>query len=148
MDNKPTPPSEASSAERPSGINPEGLQVSSPDLAPQAEAAPVGMSADNSGAAAPVSMPPTLSPDDVAASLSSGPGSAPAIPTQTPPVAGDVDVIEPEWVDKVEEVVQAHQGDPYGEEEAVEDVQRDYLKKRYGYTVADPNGETSKPEGK
>jgi hypothetical protein len=148
MDNKPTPPSEASSAERPSGINPEGLQASSPDLAPQAEAAPAATPADNSGGAAAVGVPPTLSADDVAAALSAVPGAAPVSPTQTPSVAGDVDVIEPEWVDKVEEVVQAHQGDPYGEEEAVEDVQRDYLKKRYGYTVADPNGETSKPEGK
>jgi hypothetical protein len=56
-------------------------------------------------------------------------------------------VIEPEWVDRAEQVVQAHQGDPYGEEEAIEDLQQEYLKKRYGYTVADPNSDSSKPEG-
>jgi hypothetical protein len=61
-------------------------------------------------------------------------------------MAGDVDVIEPEWVDKAEEVVKATQGDPYGEEEAVEHLQEDYLKKRYGYTVADPNGDGNKSE--
>jgi hypothetical protein len=147
MDNKPTPPSAASSAERPSGINPEGLQPGSPDLPPQAEIAPAVAPADGA-AAAPVSVPPALTPDEVAAAISAVPGAAVPNAGSTPAVAGDVDVIEPEWVDKVEEVVQAHQGDPYGEEEAVEDVQRDYLKKRYGYIVADPNGENSKPEEK
>jgi hypothetical protein len=50
-----------------------------------------------------------------------------------------VDVIEPEWVSKAEEAVRTHQGDPYGEEEAVEDLQEDYLQKRYGFSVQDPN---------
>ena len=57
-----------------------------------------------------------------------------------PAVAGDVDVIEAEWVDKAEAVVQKHLGDPYGEEEAVELLQEDYLKKRYGLDVAEPDG--------
>jgi hypothetical protein len=61
-------------------------------------------------------------------------------------VAGDVDVIEPEWVNKAEQVVAQHQGDPYGEEEAIEDLQRDYLQKRYGHTVGDPNAEAGKPK--
>jgi hypothetical protein len=59
-----------------------------------------------------------------------------------------VDVIEPEWVDKAEEVVRAHHGDPYGEEEAVEVLQEDYLQKRYGISVADPNKpDAGKPKG-
>jgi hypothetical protein len=67
-------------------------------------------------------------------------------------VAGDVDVIEPEWVEKAEQVVRAHHGDPYGEEEAVEELQEDYLEKRYGFKVADPDqqkrgGATGKPGG-
>jgi hypothetical protein len=62
----------------------------------------------------------------------------------TPAAAGDVDVIEPEWVDRAENVVRAHQGDPYGEEEAIEELQEEYLQKRYGFTVADPNGGNSK----
>jgi hypothetical protein len=41
-----------------------------------------------------------------------------------------------------------HQGDPYGEEEAVEDLQRDYLQKRYGHAVGDPNADSSKPKGR
>jgi hypothetical protein len=61
-------------------------------------------------------------------------------------------VIEPEWVNQAEQVVAAHQGDPYGEEEAIEDLQRDYLLKRYGMKVGDPKADTAsdtppKPEG-
>jgi hypothetical protein len=65
--------------------------------------------------------------------------------TVNPAVAADVDVIEPEWVNKAEEVVAAHLGDPYGEEEAVEALQEDYLQKRYGFSVQEPDGDTSKP---
>ena len=91
----------------------------------------------------------TLSADDVAAAIAAQPTpEAPKVsPVTGPQTAEDVDVIEPEWVDKAEEVVQKHSGDPYGEEEAVEDLQRDYLKKRYNYDVADPDGDKSKPEG-
>ncbi len=49
-----------------------------------------------------------------------------------PSIADDVDVIEKEWVDKAQEVVKKTAGDPHAEEEAVEDLQTDYLKKRYG----------------
>lgn len=90
-----------------------------------------------------------LSADDVAAAIAAQPTpTAPRVsPATGPATAEDVDVIEPEWVDKAEEVVQKHSGDPYGEEEAVEDLQRDYLKKRYNYDVSDPNADKSKPEG-
>ena len=71
---------------------------------------------------------------------------APAMPAVSgPAVAADVDVIEPEWVDKAEQAIKSSQGDPYVEEEAVEDLQRDYLKKRYGHDVEDANSDTSKP---
>lgn len=54
---------------------------------------------------------------------------------QGPAIADDADVIEKEWVDKVSEVVKKTKGDPHAEEEAVEDLQIDYLKKRYGLDV-------------
>jgi hypothetical protein len=107
-------------------------------MAPAPSAAPPA-------AAAPASK---LSAADVAAVIAATPGGAvppSAGPTQMPVTADDVDVIEPEWVDKAEQVVQAHQGDPYGEEEAIEDLQQDYLQKRYGFKVADPDG--GKKEG-
>lgn len=57
-------------------------------------------------------------------------------PTVGPVTAADVDVIEKEWVDKAEEVIAKNAGDPHAEEEAIEDLQIDYLKKRYGKDVA------------
>jgi len=50
-------------------------------------------------------------------------------------VAADVDVIEPEWVKKAEEAVAQNRDDPRAEEDAVEAVQIDYLKKRYNMDV-------------
>jgi hypothetical protein len=87
-----------------------------------------------------------LTPDAVAAVISDTPGGPPLL-AGLPSTADDVDVIEPEWVAKAENVIAQHQGDPYGEEEAIEDLQQDYLKKRYGYDIANPNSDRSKPEG-
>ena len=57
-------------------------------------------------------------------------------PVQAAPLtAADVDVIEPEWVKKAEEAVAAHRDDPRAEEDAVEAVQIEYLKKRYNLDV-------------
>ena len=88
-----------------------------------------------------------LSAVDVAAALAetSTPGAPAATPA--PQIAGDVDVLEPEWVDKADQVVRAHAGDPYAEEEAIEELQQDYLQKRYGIKVADPNADDTKPKG-
>ena len=50
----------------------------------------------------------------------------------TPLVANDDDLIEKEWVDKAKKIVSETRNDPYGREEAVNKLQIDYLKKRYG----------------
>lgn len=147
MDNQPTPPNSAGSAELKPGAGTEQFTAGPVERAPASETAPAPGAGQTPGSSAPVATP-ALSADDVAAAIAAIPsqgGPTGAVPTPT--VAGDVDVIEPEWVDKAEQVVQAHQGDPYGEEEAIEDLQQEYLKKRYGYTVADPNSDSSKPEG-
>ncbi len=75
------------------------------------------------------------------------PGSP--IPTATPPtatptdpnptVAGDTDVIEKEWVDQANKIIEQTKDDPYVQEEAVEALQIDYLKKRYGHDVKKPD---------
>lgn len=78
------------------------------------------------------------------------PTPTPAAPAPAPvpgTPAGDVDVIEPEWVNKAEGAIAAHQNDPYGEEEAVEKLQEEYLQQRYGIKVADPNTDNSKSNG-
>lgn len=50
----------------------------------------------------------------------------------TPLVANDDDLIEKEWVDKAKKIVTETQNNPYGRDEAVNKLQVDYLKKRYG----------------
>jgi hypothetical protein len=143
MDNQIPSPNMPSPQEIPGGLKPENLQAGPP----AAETAPTPGGGAPPPAATPTTPPPKLTADQVAAAIAAtpGPGAKPAT-APLPGVAGDVDVIEPEWVDKAEEVVKAHHGDPYGEEEAIEELQEDYLQKRYGIKVADPNGD-NKPKG-
>jgi hypothetical protein len=104
-------------------------QITNLEVTPQ-PSMPVAPAA--SGSPAPTvpmtaaSTPASPAPGTVAASLP---------PVSGPAMADDVDVIEKEWVDRAEQVVAATADDPHAEEEAVEDLQIDYLKKRYGKTV-------------
>jgi hypothetical protein len=50
----------------------------------------------------------------------------------TPMIAGDDDLIEKEWVEKAKKIVAETRDDPYKREMAVNQLQRDYLMKRYG----------------
>jgi Txe/YoeB family toxin of Txe-Axe toxin-antitoxin module len=65
------------------------------------------------------------------------PPPLPVAPTTTqstddsPIVAGDEDVIEKEWVDKAKKIIQETKDDPYARTTRVNELQRDYLKKRY-----------------
>lgn len=55
--------------------------------------------------------------------------------TVTPPgplVAADEDVIEKEWVDKAKQIITETRDDPYARTNRVNELQRDYLNKRYG----------------
>ena len=155
MNEQPKSPNSAGAGEIPTGAMPDRMpagpeQSNRHETAPAMEAGPtIGASPAPSAQAQPAASQPTakLSRDDVSAVIAAVPGpNGPSGAVPTPTMASDVDVIEPEWVDKAEEVVRAHQGDPYGEEEAIEDLQQDYLQKRYGYKVSDPNGDNSKPE--
>lgn len=49
-----------------------------------------------------------------------------------PTIAADEDLIEKEWVDRAKKIVAETQNDPHQREEAINQLQRDYLKKRYG----------------
>jgi len=51
--------------------------------------------------------------------------------SDSPAVAGDEDVIEKEWVDKAKKIIMETKDDPYGRTSRVNELQRDYLKKRY-----------------
>jgi len=49
-----------------------------------------------------------------------------------PLVAADEDVIEKEWVDKAKQIIASTKDDPYQRSTQVNQLQHDYLKKRYG----------------
>ena len=51
--------------------------------------------------------------------------------TDSPAVAGDEDVIEKEWVDKAKKILLETRDDPFKRTERVNELQKDYLKKRY-----------------
>jgi hypothetical protein len=139
-------------------------QLPSPNTPVPAEGQPVGSKESLTGQVvpapentpAPINSPsgvvqPTLTASDVAAAIAATPTvgaqANPVASTPSPSLAGDVDVIEPEWVDKAEAAVREHHGDPYGEEEAIEKLQEDYLQKRYGINVAEPDADNPKPKG-
>jgi hypothetical protein len=150
MDNLSPSPNSPASPERSGGPGPEQFK---PGQASGGEQAPAAEQVSGNPSAGAQPAPVKLSPADVAAALASTPtvGQPPAAgqtgATPNPTSAGDVDVIEPEWVDKAEEVIRAHQGDPYAEDEAIEDLQQDYLQKRYGIPVADADADEPKPKG-
>jgi hypothetical protein len=123
--------------------NPEHPQNQSPEQANKAS------SLESPLPAAPTTPPtdgqivtplPQLSVSDVTAAIAAMPApNAPvAASLPLPSVAADDDLIEPEWVDKTEEVISQTSGNPYAEEEAIEDLQVDYLQKRYGHKVMKP----------
>jgi hypothetical protein len=150
MDDKLTPLNSSGEVAKAPGVTPEDLRAggTSSEAAPVEKAPTPGSSPAPAGSSPHMSPTQKLTADQVAAVIASTP--TPAAPTPvagTPSFAADVDVIEPEWVNKAESVVAEHRGDPYGEEEAVEDLQQDYLKKRYGYEVGKPNSDKNKPEG-
>ena len=83
---------------------------------------------------------------DVAASASAAASIAtPVAPVQdprshptsstTPLVAADEDLIEKEWVDKAKQIIEQTRDDPHTRTQKVNELQRDYLQKRYGKVV-------------
>jgi hypothetical protein len=147
MDNQLPTPNTPGPAERPQQANPNLIMpTKAAEAMPAApgEARVIMPGADAAPAAAtPLQAAPMVPTTPATPAAPVMPNTIPG----TPAVAGDVDVIEPEWVDKAEGVIAAHQGDPYGEEEAIEKLQEDYLQKRYNINVADPNSGVTKPEG-
>lgn len=105
----------------------ENLPNVTPEQAGIAAPVEAGKQAPQSAPVTPLPTDPTVAPQTQVA------GSGPTI--IGPAIADDVDVIEKEWVDQAEEVIQATKDDPYKEEEAVEDMQIDYMKKRYGKEI-------------
>lgn len=55
-----------------------------------------------------------------------------SVPTLGPVTANDDDVIEKEWVDKAKQILSETKDDPHQRSNRVNELQKDYLKKRYG----------------
>ncbi|MDO4774030.1 MAG: hypothetical protein Q4A37_02800 [Candidatus Saccharibacteria bacterium] len=108
----------------PGGYQPE-------QQAPQYETAPVEhapvMPQQMPVATAPVEpVPQVVSvPQDPSAGLASG----------APSLAGDDDLIEKEWVDKLKKIISLTRDDPYERARVIAQLQADYLKKRYNKTL-------------
>lgn len=104
--------------------------------APQETHAPNGEVA-NQNAGMSMSLPKVVAPivdDQAPASTTSTPSSVGDDPAN-PSVADDVDVVEKEWVDRARQIVEQTKNDPYRQEEEVEKLQVDYMKKRYGRDI-------------
>jgi len=94
------------------------------------QAAEAGARASDAAASAaavavPIPVPPAQSPPQA----TSPPTAA------TPLVAADEDLIEKEWVDKAKEIIEQTKDDPHARTQKVNELQRDYLQKRYGKVV-------------
>ncbi len=70
-----------------------------------------------------------------AAPAQAPPPADPAASSATPLVAADEDLIEKEWVDKAKEIIEQTKDDPHARTQKVNELQRDYLQKRYGKVV-------------
>ncbi|MDB5163358.1 MAG: hypothetical protein JWO54_48 [Candidatus Saccharibacteria bacterium] len=57
------------------------------------------------------------------------------VASSSPLVAADEDLIEKEWVDKAKEIILHTKDDPHARTQKVNELQRDYLQKRYGRVV-------------
>lgn len=139
MQPKQNPINQPNSSPRPEQQRPEASPRQT-----EVQPAPVAPEVAPSGPTQPVARPQLPDPVQSAAPapVPGQPGSDPNPASGVhagPSVANDVDVIEKEWVDQANKIVEQTKNDPYLEEEAVEALQIDYLKKRYGRDVKKPD---------
>lgn len=86
--------------------------------------------ADAQAAAADAATVGTAVPTIPVTPPTAGPVSSPT--ANSPVVAADEDVIEKEWVDKAKQIIATTKDNPHQRTEQVNQLQKDYLKKRYG----------------
>ena len=68
------------------------------------------------------------------------PASTTTSTDDTPLIAGDDDLIEKEWVDKLKRIITLTRDDPYERARVIAQLQADYLKKRYNREMGQSNG--------
>ncbi|MFZ1250404.1 MAG: hypothetical protein WAR37_03095 [Candidatus Microsaccharimonas sp.] len=95
------------------------------------QAAEAGARASDAAAAASAVAGPTVVP------IPDPPVAADPVTTisATPLVAADEDLIEKEWVDKAKQIIEQTRDDPHARTQKVNELQRDYLQKRFGKTI-------------
>ncbi|OGL30790.1 hypothetical protein A3F37_04210 [Candidatus Saccharibacteria bacterium RIFCSPHIGHO2_12_FULL_41_12] len=49
--------------------------------------------------------------------------------------AGDVDVIEKEWIDKAKHIVEQNSSDPFEQQKMISQVKAEYIKKRFNKDI-------------
>jgi hypothetical protein len=85
--------------------------------------------ADQSASPPPQVPPPSLSGQ--ATTDSPNPTAVPQSAVPLPAIADDNDLIEKEWVTKAKHIVEQTKHDPYVQNQEVNKMKADYLKKRY-----------------
>lgn len=107
----------------------QGLLETGAEQTEQASEA-ASRASDNAGMA-PVMPPSVIVSDDPIADDQTA--------IDSPVIAGDDDLIEKEWVDRAKKIVAEVRDDPYKQENAVTQLQKDYQKKRFGRELGEAN---------
>jgi len=137
----PTPessPKQGQNERLPTPITPEQAPQSTPEVAPapqESQPAPAGDSANQNAGAPTVPLPQPVSADEPTTTGQS------AVGDNTPAIAGDVDLIEKQWVQKAKQVVDQTKDDPHKQNNEMNKVKTGYMKKRYNKEVKIPEEE-------
>ena len=59
-----------------------------------------------------------------------------SLSSSSPSIADDADLIEKEWVEKANEIVEKTRDNPYLQNKAISEIKSDYIKKRYNKDVS------------
>lgn len=86
----------------------------------------------------PAATLPTIPAPVPPSAQAAAPASTPS--DDTPLIAGDDDLIEKEWVDKLKRIIALTKDDPYERARVIAQLQADYLKKRYNREMGQSNG--------
>lgn len=97
----------------------QGISIPTPTMQPTAPQIPQP---------APTTAAPVVDPH------TAPPAGVPGVPV-TPPIAEDADLIEKEWVEKAKQIVQRTKHDPHQQNQEMNVMKADYLKKRYNKDV-------------
>ena len=123
------PDSQFTAEQLPGAIHTPEAPISSPESSADAEQLPI----DHVGQTVATSSASQV------ADVSTMPASVPVAPA-TPVVADDNDIIEREWVDKVKQIISSTGSDPYAQQSEASRLMADYVLKRFGKKVGEPEG--------